>query len=212
MSELTMSVLGAAAERYAASPQLSLRLRIAESTGVRIHAIALRAQVQIEPQRRKYEPGEAERLIDLFGAPARYGDTLRPMVWMHAAQTVLAFTGEIEADLHVPCSYDFEVAAHKYLAALEDGEIPLNLLFSGTVFVQGETGVAAEFVPWNCEARYRLPVATWRQAMDAFFPNSGWIRIRRDVFDELYRFKTARALPTWDATIERLCADASVKP
>jgi hypothetical protein len=212
MSDLAMSVVGSSVNRYAASPQLSLRLRVGESSGVRIHAIALRVQVQIEPQRRKYEPAETERLVELFGTPARYGDTLRPMLWMHVAQTVLGFSDETEADLHVPCSYDFEVAAHKYLAALEDGEVPLNLLFSGTVFVQGDKGVAAEFVPWNCEARYRLPVARWREAMDAFFPDSAWIRIRRSAFDELYRFKIAQGLPTWDATIERLCADASVKP
>jgi Family of unknown function (DUF6084) len=212
MSELSMSVIGVSIERYAASPQLTLRVRVAEATGIRIHAIALRAQVQIEPQRRKYLPGESERLVELFGPPARYGDTLKPMLWMHAAQTVLAFTDAIEFDLPVPCSYDFEVAAHKYLAALEDGEIPLNLLFSGTVFVQGENSVSTEFVPWNCEARFRLPIATWRAAMDAFFPNSAWVRLSRDIFDELYRFKTTHGLPTWDATIALLCAEASVKP
>jgi Family of unknown function (DUF6084) len=212
MSELSMSVLGASVEQYAATPQLKLRVRITESTGIRIYAIALRAQVQIEPQRRKYLPGESDRLIELFGTPARYGDTLKPLLWMHAAQTVLAFTDETEFDIPVPCSYDFEVAAHKYLAALEDGEIPINLLFSGTVFVQAEDSIANEFVPWNCEARFRLPVATWRAAMDAFFPNSAWLRLSRDAFDELYRYKVAQGLPTWDKVIARLCADASVKP
>jgi hypothetical protein len=211
MSELAMSVLGARVERYAASPQIVLRVRITEATGIRVHAITLRAQVQIEPQRRKYQAGETDRLVELFGTPARYGDTLKPMLWMHVAQTVLAFTGETEFDMPIPCSYDFEVAAHKYLAALENGDIPLNLLFSGTVFVQGESSVSTEFVPWNCDARFRLPVETWRAAMDAFFPNLAWLRLRRDVFDELYRYKTANGLPTWDATIERLCAEAALK-
>jgi hypothetical protein len=212
VSAFSVSVTGATVEPYAASPQFALHVRLAETTGVRIHAIALRAQVQIEPQRRRYQLDEVDRLVDLFGIPARYGDTLRPMLWMHVAQTVLAFTDETEFDLHIPCSYDFEVAAHKYLNALVDGEIPLNLLFSGTVFVQGETSVAAEFVPWNCEARYRLPVALWRQTMDAFFPNSAWIRLGTDVFDELYRYRTAQGLPTWDAVVAKLCADAKVRP
>jgi hypothetical protein len=124
---------------------------------------------------------------------------------------VLGFSGETEIDLLVPCSYDFEVGAHKYLSALEAGEIPLNLLFSGTLFVRGEQGVTSEFVPWDCEARYRLPVAVWRETMDVFFPNSAWIRLRRDVFDELYAYKSARGLATWDEALERLCGEAKAR-
>jgi hypothetical protein len=153
---------------------------------------------------------EAERLLDLFGPPARYGETLRPMLWTHVAQVVVGFTGETEVALSIPCSYDFEVAAHTYLGALEDGKIPLNLLFSGTVFVEGESGVTSEFVPWTCEARYQLPVATWRDAMEAFFPNGRWIRLDREAFDELQRFKSAGAFPTWDRAIAALCASARV--
>ena len=43
---------------------------------------------------------------------------------------VPSFTGSCELDLPVPCTYDFEVAASKYLHALGDGEVPLLLLFS----------------------------------------------------------------------------------
>ena len=205
MSDLQFAVVGARADRFAAAPSLVLRLRASESTGAKIDAIALRAQIQIEVQRRRYIAEESALLSELFGDPSRYADTLKPILWTHAAQMVLAFENETEFDLPIPCSYDFEVAAHKYLASLVDGVIPLNLLFSGMVFVEGASGVAPEFVPWSCEARYPLDVAIWRESMDAFFPNSAWIRVNRELFDELRRFKIATGLPTWDAALERLC-------
>ncbi len=208
MTELAFAVVGARPELYAASPQLSLRVRITAAGGVRVHAITLRAQVRIEPQARRYAGPEPERLVELFGSPDRYGDTLRSLLWAHVSQTVLAFTGETEFDLTLPCSYDFEVAANKYLSALAGGDIPLEVMFSGTLFVRGNSGITAELVPWNCDARYRLPVAVYRQAMDAFFPDSAWIRIDRATFDELYRFKTAGGYPTWERALAQLRAAA----
>jgi hypothetical protein len=205
---LSFTITGARPEPYAASPQLALRVRVAEAGGAQVHAITLRAQVRIEPQARRYGDGESERLVELFGKPERYGDTLRPLLWTHVSQTVLAFREQTEFDLLIPCSYDFEVAAHKYLSALAEGEIPLDVMFSGTVFVRGEHGVTAELVPWNCDARYRLPVAVYRATMDAFFPDSAWIRIDRATFDELYRFKTAGGFPTWERALAHLCAEA----
>jgi Family of unknown function (DUF6084) len=208
VSELAFTVTGARPEPFAAAPQLALRMRVTEATGVPVYAIALRAQVQIEPQRRRYAAEESDRLTELFGGPERYGDTLKTMLWTHVSATVLAFEGEREFDLVIPCSYDFEVAANKYLSALEDGEIPIVVQLSGTVFVRGENGVAAELVPWTCEAHYRLPVATYRATIDAHFPNSAWIRIDRDTFDDLYRFKREGGYPTWEAAFAQLCARA----
>jgi Family of unknown function (DUF6084) len=205
MTALEFSVIGARAEPYAVSPALALRLRINENSGARIDAIALRVQIQLEVQRRRYAAAESELLAELFGEPSRYADTLKPMLWTHVSQTVLAFEGQTETDLSIPCSYDFEVAAHKYLASLRDGIVPLNLLFSGMVFVEGANGVTPEFVPWSCEARYALRVAVWRDTMDACFPNAAWIRVSRELFDDLRRFKIATGLPTWEAALERLC-------
>ena len=76
MSAYTFSVLDVTAEPYAASPQLTCRLRIEETTGRRVHAIALRCQVRIEPQRRRYDPAEQDALRWLFGEPERWGETL----------------------------------------------------------------------------------------------------------------------------------------
>ncbi len=212
MSELSFAVLGARSEPFAVAPQLTLRVLVEESSGADIYAIALRVQIMLEPQRRRYEGIESERLVELFGTQERYGDTLRPMLWTYTTQMVLAFRGSTEIELPVPCSYDFEVAAHKYLSALDFGDIPINLLFSGTVIERGESGPLSGLVSWNLEARFRLPVSVWRETMDAHFPNSAWLRVSRDTFDELQRYKAAQQLPTWDVTLEQLLAGASVQP
>ncbi|HEY6485575.1 MAG TPA: DUF6084 family protein [Candidatus Cybelea sp.] len=205
MTALSFKVTGARVDRYAASPAILLRVVVSEASGSKIDAILLRAQLRLEVARRRYLPEESALLTELFGEPARYGETLRPMLWTHVSALLPSFEHRAEFDLSVPCSYDFEVAANKYLASLQDGVIPVNLLFSGTVLVEGSTGVSAELVPWSCEASYSLPVSVWREAMDAFFPNAAWIRVSRDVFDELRRFKIATGLPTWEAAFERLC-------
>ncbi len=211
MSALSFSVSGASAQPFAASPSLLLRLHVTESTGLRVHMVALRVQIQIEPQKRRYEAKESARLSDLFGTVDRYGDTLKPILWTHVSTTILGFSGETDVDLVVPCSYDFEVAAHKYLTALGTGDIPIVLYFSGTVFVEGERGIAAELVSWTTETKYRLPVRVWRETMDAHFPNTAWLRVSTDVFAELDRFRVGRGLRSWDAALSALCEEAQAK-
>jgi hypothetical protein len=201
---LAFEVVDARPEAHAAVPTLMLRLRVSETDGGTVHALALRCQIRIEPQRRRYQPDEEERLYELFGETPRWGDSLRPFLWTHVATTIAGFTGSMEFDLPVECTYDFEVAAAKYMHSLSDGEIPLILLFSGTVFTRGERGFAAEPVSWNLEAPYRLPVAVWRGVMDLYFPNSGWMRVSRETLDQLQRFKASRAVPTWDQAFELL--------
>jgi hypothetical protein len=46
-----------------------------------------------------------------------------------------------------------------------------------------------------------MPVERWREMMDIHFPNSGWVRLRRDTIDALAEFRAARALPTWDDAV-----------
>ena len=137
-------------------------------------------------------PRESALLEELFGEPvALRGHAQTDALDSRNRDGTRPSKHETEVDLPIPCSYDFEVAAHKYLASLKDGIIPLNLLFSGMAFVDRSGRLTPEFVPWSCEARFALPVAVWREAVDAFFPNSAWIRVNRDLFDELRRFKIA---------------------
>ncbi len=208
MSKLSFSVVGARSEPYAAVPTVTFRLRVAESTGERIHAIALRCQVQIEPRRRLYTPAEKEQLLELFGEPERWGETLRSVLWAQVPLMVPGFEGSVEVDLPMTCTYDFEVTAAKYFAALAGGEIPLLLLFSGTVFLKGQQAWSVEQVSWELEAPFRLPVSIWRETMDRYFPGSAWLRLRRESYDALVRFKARRALPTWEETVAVLLAAA----
>jgi len=204
MSDLDFEVLGVAPDPYAAAPTLLFRLGITETTGVAVHSVALRCQLRIEPQRRRYTADEEERLLAIFGETPRWGDTLKPFLWTHASTMVAGFSGGTEVDLPVPCTYDFEVAAAKYLHALDAGEVPLVLLFNGTVF--SSSGV--EPVPWHKETHVKMPAQVWRQLMDLYFPNSGWVRLHRDTLDDLERFKASRALPTWEQAIEALLKEA----
>ena len=201
MAELVFDCIGARPDKYAVTPSMSLTLRIAETTGQRVDAIALRCQIRIEPAQRRYSAAEAELLNDLFGDTQRWADTLKPMQLTTIATMVPGFTGSTDVDLPVPLSYDLEIGSTRYFAGLESGEIPLLLLFSGTVFATAGGTLGVQQVPWSKEARYRLPLSTWREAMEAHFPDSAWIKMSRSVLDELLRFKSRRALPTWDATI-----------
>ncbi|MDQ6738798.1 MAG: DUF6084 family protein [Actinomycetota bacterium] len=208
MTDLGFSVLDIIPERYAASPQLTARLFLTESTGAVIHAIALRCQVRIQPQRRGYTPEEEAGLLDLFGTRVRWPSTLKPFLWMQCSTMVQGFTGQAEVDLALPCTFDFEVAAAKYLHALRERTIPVELLFSGTIFTKGVTGFGVEQVPWDREASFQLPVSTWTELMDQHFPNSGWIRLDRDVLKALAHYKSSLGLTTWEAAVEGLLAAA----
>jgi Family of unknown function (DUF6084) len=204
MAELTFGCTEARAQRYAATPTLSFHLTIAEATGIRVHAIALRCQIRIEPQRRRYSLDEAQRLHDLFGDTTRWADTLKPIQLTTVSAMVPGFSSLTEIDLPVPCTYDLEVASARYLQGLDDGTVPLLLLFSGTVFLADGDGLSVELIPWSSEASYRLPVSVWRELVDQHFPGSAWLRCSRQTLDALSEFKARHALPTWDATLTAL--------
>jgi hypothetical protein len=213
VTDLAFTVLDAVPEPYGAAPALLFRVRAVESTEAVVHAIALRAQVHIEPQRRRYEEGERPGLTDLFGTPDRWSSTLKPFLWTHVSAMVRGFSGDIEFDLPMPCTYDFEVAASKYLHSLRDGEVPLVLRFSGTVFTRGGPhGFAVEQVPWHLEAAYRLPVRVWRDLMDSYFPGGGWIRLHRDTLDALLHYRSARGFTSWEETLAALLPSPELTP
>jgi len=211
MAELTFSCTQASASRYAATPTLSFKLTITESSGVRVHAIALRCQIRIEPHRRRYSAAEAQRLHDLFGDTSRWADTVKPIQLAMVSTMVPTFTSLTEIGLQVPCTYDLEVASARYLQGLDDGTIPLLFLFSGTVFTApggSATGFSVELIPWSSEAVYRMPVRVWREVVDLHFPGSAWLRCSRETLDALSAFKAEHALATWDATLAALLAQA----
>lgn len=202
--DIDFTCVEAVADRYAASPTVVLRMRAVEHTGMRVHAVALRSQVRIEPARRHYSDAEAAKVVDLFGGRERWGQTMHPLQLGFLAQVLPGFTGECTFDLTLPISYDVDVAAHKYLAGLDDGEVPLLLLFSGQVFT-GEVGsIAVQPVPWHKEATARLPVSVWRAAMDVHFPDHAWLRLSKDAYDRLAVYRGRHGLVGWDQVVRRL--------
>src|SRR5437773_6779447 len=191
MTDLVFDCTGARPDRYAVTPAMSFVLRISETSGQRVEAIALRCQIRIEPARRRYSAAEGERLNDLFGDTERWADTLKPMQFSTVATMVPGFSGAIEIELPITFTYDLEVGSARYFDSLEAGEIPLLLLFSGTVFTVTGGRIQVQQVPWSKEAAYRLPVSVWREAIDAHFPNSAWIKMSSQTLEELQRFRYA---------------------
>jgi len=210
--ELAFEVTGVRSAPHSIVPTVIFRLRITRIGGAHaVHALALRVQVQIDARRRRYAADEQHRLYEVFGEPSVWDRSLRPLVWTHAAIVAPAFDSSIDVDLPVPCTYDFEVAAAKYLHAVRDGDIPLLFLFSGTAFLAGDQAVAIEPVAWDREAAFRMPAGQWRSVMDAFFPNAAWIRVSRDTLNALHAYRGRQAAPDWDTTILALLREAAVR-
>ncbi|WP_433406257.1 DUF6084 family protein [Streptomyces sp. CA-146814] len=207
MTDLDLRCTGVRPEPFGASPTLLFDLRIEELDHQPVHAVALRCQIRIEPAQRTYEPDEVDMLGDLFGEPSRWSSTLKPLQFAHASITVPAFTGTTHVDLPVPCTYDTEVASASYFRALARGEIPLLLLFSGTVFT-GRNGFRAEPIPWHREASCLMPVDVWRELIESYFPNTGWLRLRKDCLESLRRYRSERALPSWEQVFDELMTAA----
>src|ERR1700759_1543004 len=205
MAGLIFGCTEARAVRYAATPTLSFALHITESSGVKVHAIALRCQIRIEPHRRRYSADEARRLSDLFGDPSRWAETVKPIQLAMVSTMVPGFTSLTEIELPLPVTYDLEVASGRYLQGLDDGSVPLLLLFSGTVFVANGDSFSVELIPWSSEASDRMPVTVWQDVVNDHFPGGGgWLRCGRETLDALSAYKAEHALPTWDATLAPL--------
>jgi hypothetical protein len=212
MPDLNFRVERAEPLLHAAAPTMRFTLRASETVGAGveytpIHSVILRCQIRIEPARRSYLPAEKRRLRDLFGTPERWGQTLRPMLWTHVVAVIRPFVGETDAELPVPCGSDFEQPATRYFAALDGGDLPLCFLFSGTIFYEGDGGaLRVAQIPWDREAEFRLPAATWNALMKHYHANTAWLTLRKDVFDQLVSFRDRHGLPTWEQTLERLLA------
>lgn len=200
--ELGFAVEAAEPLEHAAVPTLRFALRIDSRDGRPIRSILLDTQIQIAARRRPYDAAAHDRLFELFGPVANWGTSLRTLLWTRTTLVVPPFTGTTTVDLHVPCSYDLEVVASRYFDALADGEVPLEFLFSGTVFAG--TPLQATRISWEEEAEYRLPVQVWKETMDRHFRGTAWLRLGKDAFDRLSAYKSRRALASWDEAVDGL--------
>jgi hypothetical protein len=207
---VTFAVLDIAPEPFAVTPILTARLGVTATGDEPVHAIAVRCQVRIDPLRRGYTDEEAAGLLDLFGPRDRWSTTQHTFLWQHCTAMVPGFTGATQIDLPLNCTYDFEVAASKYLHALRGGSVPLQFLFSGTVFSRGPHGFAVGQIPWDREDHVDMPVAVWRLLMERHFPHTGWLRLDRDTLDRLATYKTRRGLLSFDEAVTTLLAQEDI--
>jgi uncharacterized protein DUF6084 len=201
---LEFSVVGASHVERAACPTLAFEVEAAEATGRRIYTIALSTMVEIEPSKRRYDDAERAALLELFGEPERWASTTSSIRWGQADVLVPSFTGSTRFQLPLACTYDLEVAATGYLRGLAGGEAPLRFHFNGTVFYDDGGRMQLAQVPWECTARYAMPVETWTRMIDAHYPFRSWVALDRDTVERLRELKARRALPSIDATVASL--------
>ena len=210
MPDLSFEVHGASAQSFCATPTILFRLKVEGPAGEPIKGISLETQVRIEAHVRRYNDEEKEHLFELFGEPSRWTQTVRSLLWTHAVTNVPPFTGSVEVDLPVHCTYDFNVVSAKYLYGLEDGNVPVTLLFSGTVFYYGdENQLQIERIPWSKEAPFNMPVSTWKDMMQMYYPNTAWLALRQDAFEQLARYKADNNFASFDQAIENLVREGS---
>ncbi|MEP6787656.1 MAG: DUF6084 family protein [Acidobacteriota bacterium] len=213
MPDLNFAVESSEAVPYAAAPLLNLKLRVTNTdAGEAIQSVMLRCQIQIETTRRQYSPNEQAKMFELFGEPERWGQTLKTLLWTHTSMVITPFRGSTTVDMPVPCTFDFNVATTKYFDGIEAGDIPLCLLFSGTVFYHNGNGLLQMAqISWEKEANYRLPASVWKQMMEMYYPNSAWLNIRKDVFDKLQEYRMRGGITSWEQTLETLLPSKAEK-
>jgi hypothetical protein len=211
--ELGFAVHGARALEHSAAPTIRFELGVESLAGHDVRSVMLQVQIQIAARRRGYEPRAQERLVDLFGTPDRWGSTLSTVPWLRTTAVVPPFSARARVELDVPCTYDLEVKASRYLNALDGGTVPLELLFSGTVFYAGHGGaLQTAMIGWDKEVLYDMPATVWRETMDLHFPGSAWLRVDRETYDRLNAHRSRAQYASWEQTIAALLDRAGEGP
>jgi Family of unknown function (DUF6084) len=206
MPDLKFEIISSNVKPYAVQPTLSFELKI--TNGVvdeEVYAAALKCQVMVEAIKRTYNEEAKDKLHELFGEPFRWDETLKSFFWTIVNIPVPRFTGSTVVEVIIPCSEDQALAAGKYFYAVSDGNVPLAFLFSGTLFYKNGSGdLQVSLIPWEKEAFCKMPANLWQKMMDIYFPNSRWLRVRKDIYDKLVRFKAQSAFPTLETALESL--------
>jgi hypothetical protein len=210
--EPAFGVAGARIVSDAAVPTLAFRLHVDSRPEDDIRSIVLAVQIRIATARRPYGAVERGRLTELFGDRAQ-SPVPQDLLWTHASLVVPPFVRATMVDIPVACTHDMEIATAKYFQALDDGEVPLDFLFSGSVFYADPDGALQTCrISWDRQARVSLPVSMWKAMIERYYPGGAWLRLDRATLDRLHAWKTRRALPTWQATMDALLAAAEKAP
>ncbi len=202
--DLNFTIEGAEPLRFAAAPHIAFKLAVTNPTNVTIHSVIVKCQIQIDVSRRQYSAAEQSSLSDLFGESKRWSETLRTLLWTNATVVVPSFKGAISVALQVPCTFDFNVATTKYFAGINQGDIPVSFLFSGTIFYESDNSPLQVFpIPWEKEASFRMPINVWQDMMNAYYPNTTWLCLERNAFEKLSAYKIQHGLPTFEEALTK---------
>jgi hypothetical protein len=78
--DLSFRIDSVAAQEFAAVPTLVFKLDIENRGTEPVSSITLQTQIRIRSDQRSYSPKEQAGLIELFGSPDRWGDTLKNLL------------------------------------------------------------------------------------------------------------------------------------
>lgn len=210
MPDLKFEIISSEVKPYAVMPSLAFKLQITNQTEKEeVYAAALKCQVMIEAVKRTYNEDSKDKLYELFGEPYRWDETLRTFFWTIINLPVPRFTGSTIVELIIPCSEDQALAAGKYFYAVSDGNIPLSFLFSGTLFYKtAESELQVTLVSWEKEALHKMPACLWTEMMDEYFPDTRWLKLQKDVYDKLVKYKSQSKFPTLQSCLEAVLDEA----
>jgi hypothetical protein len=205
MRSVTFRVVDARNVPFSATPQIALTIEVdADETGREVQSLLVHSSVRLEAGLRLYEPSERDNLTDLFGSGSVWARAPKSLLWANVTSVVPGFESRATFEVHLPCSPDLAATASKYLSALEAGEVPITVQFSGTVFFSGSAGLEVSHIPRDREASFRFPAALFRRAADEHFPNAVVFGLRRDVFERLEGYRKAHGLLEPADAIEHL--------
>ncbi|KAA9038577.1 hypothetical protein FW778_13545 [Ginsengibacter hankyongi] len=206
MPDLKFEIISSEVKPFAAMPTLSFKLQITNTVEhEEVYAAALKCQVMIEAIKRTYNEEAKDKLYELFGEPMRWDETLKSFFWTIVNIPVPRFTGTTTVEVAIPCSEDQALAAGKYFHAVSDGHVPLAFLFSGTLFYKDINGnLQVSLIPWEKEATHKMPAYLWQEMMDIYFPDSRWLRVKKDTYDRLVTYKSKSVFPTLETAFESL--------
>lgn len=206
MPDLNFEIIDAEVRPYCALPTIVFTLEISNNIpDEEVYAAALKCQIMIEPVKRKYDSDTKKKLYELFGEPVRWNETLRSLLWMIVNIPVPRFTDKTNVEVAIPCSEDQGLAAAKYFYAVKDEKIPLAFLFSGTLFFKGAAGqLQMSLVSWEKEAAYQMKAALWHQMMETYFPDCRWLRVNKEIYNKLVKYKATTAHATLETCLESI--------
>ncbi len=213
MPDLRFEIISSHVRQYAAVPTLVFNLQITNDTpNEEVYAAALKCQIIIEATKRTYDTETKRRLYELFGEAERWNETVGTTFWQIITVPVPRFTDQIVLEINVPCSEDQAIAAAKYFYGVRDGIVPLAFLFSGTLFFKDvEDNLQITLIPWEKEASCKMPAALWQEMMDTHFPNSRWLKVSKDIYDKLVRYKSRNNFQTLENCLGDILEEAFIE-